>query len=98
MLPSWVYDLLIELQGQQDHPRLLFTSGAFEGYAQYEWCPCAALRRVPPEVLREASAIAAYLSSTQREGRVGADVDESTLPASSGAGIHGETLTEGGSA
>lgn len=83
-LPTWVYDVVIELLEQQDHPKLFFTSGAFEGHEQYDWCPCATLVRVPAEVRREAAAIAAYLASTQRDKEPGADPPESTLLASTG--------------
>lgn len=60
-LPNWVYDLVNELDEQQElHPKLLFESGAFEGTKTYDWCPCTALKRVPDDVLDRARAIAIY--------------------------------------
>lgn len=59
--PAWVYDLVIELMDQEEvHPKLFFTSGAFEGYAQYDWCACMALKKVPADVMVKAAAIRAY--------------------------------------
>lgn len=66
-LPNWVYDLVIDLDAHTDHPKLLFTSGGFEGTAQYEWCPCNALNRVPGEVKDRARVIAAYQAEKQKE-------------------------------
>jgi hypothetical protein len=65
-LPNWVYDLVNELVGQTDHPKLLFTSGGFEGTAQYEWCPCSALNRVPDDVKDRARVIAAYRREAEK--------------------------------
>lgn len=63
---AWVYDLVIELLDQQDeHPTLYHTSGAFEGYAQYAWCPCIALKHVPPEIVAKAAAIRSYKRSQE---------------------------------
>ncbi len=60
-LPNWVIDLVNELAEQvETHPRLLFESGAFEGTAPYEWCPCHAYALVPKDVRDRAAAIAAY--------------------------------------
>lgn len=59
--PAWVYDLVIELLEQEElHPTLYFTSGAFEGYRKYDWCPNVALGKVPPEVVEKAQAIWTY--------------------------------------
>lgn len=59
--PAWVYDLVIELMEQEElHPTLYFTSGAFEGYARYDWCACIALKKVPQEVRDRAHAIRVY--------------------------------------
>jgi hypothetical protein len=66
-LPNWVYDLINELEDQTSHPTLLFESGAFEGTAQYEWCPCNALNRVPAEVKDRARVIAAYRAETAKD-------------------------------
>ena len=66
-LPNWVYDLVAELDERTDHPRLLFTSGGFEGTAQYEWCPCNALNRVPDEVKDRARVIAAYRRESEKD-------------------------------
>lgn len=86
-LPSWVYDLVIELQEQQRvHPMLYFTSGAFEGHRPYDWCSCQLLDRVPPEVRREAAAIATYVA--QRDKQPGTDADEPTLPTGTDGPIH----------
>jgi hypothetical protein len=94
-LPSWVYDMVIELHEQQQvHPTLYFTSGAFEGHQRYDWCSCRLLDRVPPEVRREAAAIAAYVA--ERDKEPGTDADESTLPASTDGLIH-RAETHGGS-
>ena len=63
---AWVYDLVIELMDQEEvHPKLFFTSGAFEGYAQYDWCACLALKHVPKEVLDRAHAIRTYKHATE---------------------------------
>jgi hypothetical protein len=60
-LPNWVIDLVNDLDEQREqHPKLLFESGAFEGTQIYDWCPCKALERVPAEVLTQARAVAAY--------------------------------------
>jgi hypothetical protein len=66
-LPNWVYDVVMDLQAQQSHPKLLFTSGGFEGTAKYEWCPCMALGFVPAEVKAKAAAIAAYRREAERD-------------------------------
>lgn len=59
--PPWVYDLVIDLIEQEElHPTLYFTSGAFEGYAKYDWCACIALKKVPPDVVAKAAAIRTY--------------------------------------
>lgn len=67
-LPNWVYDLVRDLQAQENHPRLLFESGAFEGTATYEWCPCQPLRKlVPVDVREKAEAIAEYCRQAERD-------------------------------
>jgi hypothetical protein len=66
-LPNWVYDLVNQLDEQTSHPRLLFESGAFEGTAPYDWCPCAALERVPEDVKERARAIAAYRRESEKD-------------------------------
>lgn len=60
-LPAWVYDLIINLQDHEEHPKLVYTSGAFEGTADYDWCPCNALALVPDDVREKAEAIQAYM-------------------------------------
>jgi hypothetical protein len=70
-LPNWVYDLVNELDEQTDHPELLFTSGAFEGTAKYEWCPCNALNRVPGAVKEQARVIAAYRREAEKDKEPG---------------------------
>lgn len=60
-LPNWVYDVLIDLISHEDHPKLLFTSGGFEGTARYDWCPCRTLGKVPPDVVQRARALGGYL-------------------------------------
>ena len=69
-LPNWVYDLIAELEEQTDHPELLFTSGAFEGTAKYDWCPCNALNRVPAEVKDRSRVIAAYRREAEKDKAV----------------------------
>lgn len=66
-LPNWVYDILRDLIEHEDHPELLFTSGAFEGTAKYEWCPCRALEKAPSLVVERARAIDAYLRESDRD-------------------------------
>ena len=66
-LPAWVYDLVIELTEQREHPKLLFESGAFKGTRQYDWCPCNALERVPADVREAAAAIRSYKRQTAKE-------------------------------
>lgn len=70
-LPNWVYDLVAELQERTDHPTLLFESGGFEGTAQYEWCPCDALNRVPADVKDRAFVIAAYRAEAEKDKEPG---------------------------
>lgn len=60
-LPKWLWDILADLLDEEDvHPRLYFTSGAFEGYRQYDWCPKNILDKVPDDVRANANAIRAY--------------------------------------
>jgi hypothetical protein len=60
-LPRWVWEIVADLLDEEDeHPRLFFTSGAFEGYRQYGWCAQAVLAKVPPEVRAGAEAIRSY--------------------------------------
>lgn len=66
--PNWVYDLVASLAEQQDeHPKLLFESGAFEGTRVYGWCPCKALDLVPTDVQDRARAIAAYRRDSDKD-------------------------------
>jgi hypothetical protein len=67
-LPNWVMDLVMELQTQEDvHPELLFQAGGMASPAKYDWCPCAALYKVPPGVRQKAAAIAAYRREAGRD-------------------------------
>lgn len=67
-LPNWVVDLVMDLQRESDeHPKLLFESGAFEGTRQYGWCPCDALKLVPADVQAQAAAVAAYRRQAERD-------------------------------
>jgi hypothetical protein len=71
-LPKWVWDILADLIEEEDmHPKLFFTSGGFEGYRQYEWCPNRVLVKVPPEVRDAAAVIAAYRQQDDPEPVVG---------------------------
>lgn len=59
--PPWVWDLLADLVDEErEHPKLYFTSGAFEGYAEYRWCPKVVLDKVPVDVRLAAEVIAEY--------------------------------------
>jgi hypothetical protein len=63
-LPRWVWEIVADLLDQEDeHPKLYFTSGAFEGYRQYDWCPQAVLAKVPLEVRQGAEAVRSYRRS-----------------------------------
>lgn len=67
-LPSWVWDILVELEEQRDvHPELLFQAGGMEMPAKYGWCSCALLDKVPPEVIEHARAIREYTQAKARE-------------------------------
>lgn len=60
-LPKWVLDLLADLLDEEElHPTLYFTSGAFEGYARYEWCPNVVLEKVPAEARAAARVVQSY--------------------------------------
>jgi hypothetical protein len=65
VLPNWVLDVVRDLIDQEDHPKLLFTSGGFEGTAQYEWCPCNTLAKVPAEVVAQARVLNDYLRASK---------------------------------
>ena len=67
-LPNWVYDIIGEIQEQdRTHPKLFFTSGAFEGYRQYDWCVCRLLEKVPDDVKRESAVIREYVRKVTKE-------------------------------
>jgi hypothetical protein len=71
--PRWAWEIVADLLDQEDeHPKLYFTSGAFEGYRQYDWCPQTVLTKVPPEVRQAAKAIRSY----RRRRGGGADLAE----------------------
>ncbi len=70
-LPNWVYDLVMELQEQEGtHPELLYRAGGMTAPAKYDWCPCAALYKVPPDVREKAAAIAAYRRKAEQDKAV----------------------------
>jgi hypothetical protein len=65
-LPNWVYDVVRDLVHQEDvHPKLLFTSGGFEGAQPYDWCPCVTLAKVPAEVREHAKVLLRYLERSE---------------------------------
>lgn len=67
-LPNWVYDVVMDLQDQeQTHPVLLFQAGGMPAPAKYDWCPCAALEKVPANVRVKAAAIAAYRREAEKD-------------------------------
>jgi hypothetical protein len=66
-LPPWVWDILIELENQRDtHPKLLFQSATMDEPAKYDWCSCALLDLVPPDVLEHARTIRDYVQAKER--------------------------------
>lgn len=73
-LPVWVWDILIELEDQRDtHPELLFQAGGMTEPAKYEWCSCALLDMVPPEVIEHAQAIRDYTQAKERAAKAADD-------------------------
>lgn len=69
-LPIWVWDILIEMEDQRDtHPKLLHQSGLMTKPEPYDWCSCALLDKVPPEVIEHARAIRDYTQAKARETR-----------------------------
>ena len=69
-LPTWVWDMLIELENQRDtHPQLLFQAGGMSETERYEWCSCRLLDMVPPEVLDHALAIRDYTQAKERAAK-----------------------------
>lgn len=67
-LPTWVWDMLIELEDQREtHPKLLHQSGLMTKPEPYDWCSCALLDKVPREVVAQARAIRAYAQAKARE-------------------------------
>ena len=66
-LPNWVYDMLRDLAEHEDHPKLLFESGGFTGTRQYDWCPCNALAKAPPEVVEQARVMNRYIAQKAAE-------------------------------
>jgi hypothetical protein len=67
-LPTWVWDMLIELEEQREiHPKLLHQSGLMTKPEPYDWCSCALLDKVPREVTAQAQAIRAYAQAKARE-------------------------------
>jgi hypothetical protein len=66
-LPNWVLDVVRDLVDQEDHPQLLFTSGAFEGTAPYDRCPCSTLGKVPADVVAHARVLNEYLRAADRD-------------------------------
>lgn len=69
-LPVWVWDILIELEHQRDvHPELLHQSGLMAKPERYDWCSCALLDKVPPEVIEHARAIRDYTQAKERAAK-----------------------------
>ena len=67
-LPNWVYDVVRELAQQEaEHPELLFRASGQPAPAKYDWCPCATLAKVPPEVVAHARVLNRYLEQIPRE-------------------------------
>lgn len=67
-LPTWVWDMLIELEDQRDtHPELLFQAGGMAKPERYDWCSCALLDKVPAEVVTQARAIREYIQAKERD-------------------------------
>lgn len=67
-LPSWVWDMVIELEHQREvHPMLMFQAGGMEKPERYDWCSCALLDKVPPDVLTQAQALRAYTQAKLHE-------------------------------
>ena len=67
-LPTWVWDILIELENQRDtHPELLFQAGGMTAPAKYDWCSCALLDKVPSEIIDRVRAIRDYTQAKARE-------------------------------
>lgn len=58
-LPKWVWDLVADLEDEEDlHPKLFADTA--NGYVRYDWCPAKALKRVPDDIRSAARVIAAY--------------------------------------
>lgn len=72
-LPNWVLDLVRDLIDQENHPKLLFTSGGFKGTAQYDWCPCNTLAKVPAEVVAHARVLNDYLRVAEQDKKPSGD-------------------------
>lgn len=65
-LPNWVYDLVMELEKQREvHPKLYMDTS--RGFVPADWCSCALLEMVPPEVATRAQAIREYLRNVMPE-------------------------------
>jgi hypothetical protein len=63
-LPRWVWDLIADLEDQEDiHPRLLVNAAG--GPVPYDWCPAASLAHVPADVRAQARVIADYRRKAQ---------------------------------
>lgn len=66
-LPVWVWDILIELEEQRDtHPKLFAYFAGKDEPQRYDWCSCALLDKVPPEVIEHARAIRDYVQAKER--------------------------------
>jgi hypothetical protein len=64
-LPRWVWDLLADLIDEEDvHPKLyaemFVTASGKHEMVPYDWCPTAALARVPADIRGGARIIAGY--------------------------------------
>lgn len=64
-LPAWVYELVANLQAEEEvHPKLFMQR--YDGaWLQWDWCPAVALALVPDDVKANAAVIAAYTAEKQ---------------------------------
>lgn len=74
-LPKWVWDLIIQLETQEDtHPELYRRMSSAE-YVRWNWCPAAALNSIPAEIRGQARAIRQYQQLAEQDKQEG-DGDE----------------------
>lgn len=78
-LPKWVWDLIMNLQQQEEeHPNLYVRVDAKYpeqgfSYQQALWCPRTALHSVPVEIESQAKAIRDYTRQVDRDKEGKAD-------------------------